>query len=182
MPVDYHAWTHRPKALGGTDPIDVSGGTSAALLTSLDFVTDPSDLVIPADTWVQIAAPGVGRKFMQGWDLDGDWTLNGDTGQIQRLEYALYVGYLSVAFTDADPGDTCGVAIRYLASGGYFHINSTVALHDDWRVNVAAPFWGTLTTPADAYVYSSAALTLGLTDFHMRRFELGDDGTEHDFS
>ena len=31
MPVDYHHWTHRPKALGGTDPIDVFPSVFRAL-------------------------------------------------------------------------------------------------------------------------------------------------------
>lgn len=30
-PVDYHAWTHRPKALGGTDPIEFDSDNYAVL-------------------------------------------------------------------------------------------------------------------------------------------------------
>jgi len=48
MPVDYHAWTHRPKAQGGTDPIDLGEalpyafmvwdeGTSIAVDTPINF-------------------------------------------------------------------------------------------------------------------------------------------------
>lgn len=50
MPVDYHGWTHRPKALGGTDPIELEVSPQYAILAipagqtvvsgSLDVVVD----------------------------------------------------------------------------------------------------------------------------------------------
>jgi hypothetical protein len=37
---DFHAWTHRPKAQGGTDPIDIPGGITWALAYGNDNMVD----------------------------------------------------------------------------------------------------------------------------------------------
>lgn len=55
MPVDYHAWTHRPKSQGGTDPIDFPSGP--VMLRALyapsggAAVATATETAILFDTW-----------------------------------------------------------------------------------------------------------------------------------
>lgn len=49
-PVDYHAWTHRPKALGGTDPIE-----SESVITHFRAFVEPAGgLLVGNDIEVQV--------------------------------------------------------------------------------------------------------------------------------
>lgn len=71
MSVDYHGWTHRPKALGGTDPIPASDVTAAFLLR-IPFPGDEQKLSSP-DGWVPvILPPGDPSDFDHNWDMIDD--------------------------------------------------------------------------------------------------------------
>lgn len=57
MPVDYHAWTHRPKALGGTDPIELTPACFKAW-QSIDFdagvgqsISNGTSTILTWDLW-----------------------------------------------------------------------------------------------------------------------------------
>ena len=92
MTVNLHAWTHRPKAQGGTDPIAVAAGPISAIamagqrsqsmsgnLLNLywDIIStnDPSfgysDVVSSRARWVTISTEGMYvAQFVANWDSD----------------------------------------------------------------------------------------------------------------
>lgn len=175
MPVDYHAWTHRPKALGGTDPLEVAG-TSAALLHELDVSGGAS---ITADTWTRITPASGIRFFGEGWQSDSDWTVSHDgaiDGNFARQEFALYEAWASVEFGNSLNDELIGVSIQWAASSDFIYPNVIPVKSAQKRVSVTSHHWATLSTPVRFYCYTSVTRNLRQAELFIRRHELNDSG------
>lgn len=76
MSVDYHGWTHRPKAQGGTDPIEIPGSDLPgfhAHLTTSHTLTTANDTVLLFDEWTMDGAAGefFNEGALSGGRLEG---------------------------------------------------------------------------------------------------------------
>lgn len=87
MPVDYHAWTHRPKALGGTDPIEVEASNIPWVrLKQLDVHqewTASDSAAVVYDDVVYSASPAGEDYFLVG-------NIGPDIATVQPLVSGLY--------------------------------------------------------------------------------------------
>ena len=80
MPVDYHAWTHRPKAMGGTDPIE--GTTITTLRATFDgtlAVASLTETIVLFDVWENEDAT-----------VFGETLFGGDLQKVSLLRQGLY--------------------------------------------------------------------------------------------
>ena len=61
--IPYHAWTHRPKALGGTDPIE-GAELEYAALSGISPVTVPTATWTTLTGWVNVLNSGPGNYLL----------------------------------------------------------------------------------------------------------------------
>lgn len=101
MPVDYHAWTHRPKSLGGTDPIElplpkvfraVQWDSFTTTGTSVDMEPFAFDLWANPDTSI----------------FEADLEVSLELGSVIAKEPGLYVVNLIVGWFDSFDAPVAG--------------------------------------------------------------------------
>lgn len=181
--VNYHAWTHAPKAQGGTDPITFPSGSSSVELSAIAS-TNTGGLDIPANTWEDAVSVAQLREFTYAFASDGDWSFSNATGIIERSETAAYVGHAQIAWQSIAVGDVIGVAFEFNGVANRFENVIQVVSGATGRVSVTAGLVTNLGFPnpgARAYVYCNPAATITRMEFIVRRFELVADGEEFSF-
>jgi len=149
------------------------GATTAALLTDLAGTS----MSIAADTWTWVT-PGDGtRYFTESWrTLNGGFSVFYDgQNSFTHNDFALYVVYGSVTFSNAVNGDFLGVAIEFSASSAQFYSNVIKVVGLANRPTVTATWWGTL-SDVRLHCYASAARTINAAQFVVRKFELNSSG------
>jgi hypothetical protein len=135
--VPYHAWTHRPKAQGGTDPVSFSS-TEVAILAGWESISTGD---ITTSTWTDVNADGF---YNDGYSSSSDMIYDLDTGLIQMPDAKLHwaVGWIQT-FGGFSTGDILAVALNLGSS--FRVINSIVCgasgVLGDLHLQVAGPIW-----------------------------------------
>jgi hypothetical protein len=164
-----HGHDHCP---GGPDPIPC-GGTPAAMLGGLDFVGDPSGMLVPADTWQAAAEAAVNRKFHWGWHTPGFYWgdyKHGDTGSlifdpdngtINSAHAGLYIAYLRIVFQDNVAGEVIGCGLHFGHASLFFRTTRPVEASGSGSVDITIPIMRLSGIAVRPWVYSSNANQIG---------------------
>lgn len=121
-PVDYHAWTHRPKALGGTDPISLPGNESAGF-----FGWEPDSTgAVPSTTWTSVGSIGSALATCVTLENDTNYSVNENTCVISWTQSALIYVIGQVRFASAlNAGEAVGVRLQFGGGVGATDVVST---------------------------------------------------------
>lgn len=170
--VAYHAWTHRPKAQGGTDPIEMPAGFDMVHLWDWDYDTDNS---VTTATWEPVVGIGGSDRyynratyssgFTTGWDYDSG--LNTSVS----AEY-LIQGWVQF-WEDATAGEQRFVALNL--GSGIRHIAEFVAVtatvgHLALPLPVQCITFGT--SQADLEVWHNHGSDITIRDAEIRSIRL----------
>jgi hypothetical protein len=178
MPVDYHAGTHRPKALGGTDPIDFPAASSSAWLE--DLLANGTGLNVANDNWEPVVTgTGANQRWLNEFlsDPAGDWGRNFATGAISNAGGGLAYNYAAwgfVIFTGVSNGDTIGAGIQFTGAEDFYNTTTVV---DGVAVCEVSAERTPLTSDARLLCYqaSGGVAELLAARLHVRRFEVFED-------
>ena len=188
---EYHGWTHRPKAQGGTDPIPgLAGSWEWAELNSWTYRS--ANGPIPTDTWTPVAVGAdsgglsldggfqssfVSSGFVGSVDASGDGYAHGILMPSESMCFA--IGWVQFNEDFAD-GDVAGAAIN---SGGGNRIFNTIPCDGAGsapgvRFSICAPVGGDVvlgSTGAILEVYHHSSGDKTLRDAQLYVFQFSPD-------
>jgi hypothetical protein len=162
-PVDYHAWTHRPKALGGTDPIE-GMGNEVAILTGWEAISTGE---VTADLWTAVTSDG----FYNDGYADSEFLIDLDDGTVGGAVKTLYwaQGWIQINETLAQGEVLIGAILNEPEGAGAWIVNQLTAgasgVRSQDKLFVGGPVWNPLTTPSLAlYIYHDSASTVSIRE------------------
>lgn len=179
--IPYHAWTHRPKDEGGTDPIEISPGWDVMHMYSWNYTTTNT---VATATWTNICGLGGSDGFYQrafhspGWTTG--WTLA--SGNINLGTSAEYLIQGWVQFNeDAVAGEQRFIAVDFGSSNRhlqeYVAVTATVTLLAMHLPVHTFYFGSTSTCFLEVWHNHGSNLTIRGAEFSVKRLTKESAGT-----
>lgn len=178
--VPYHAWTHRPKAQGGTDPIEIPGGIDVIHMYQWDYDTSNA---VGDTTWTNVCGLASSDGFFERVFHSNGWTTgwNLASGNVNLAVSAEYLVQGWVQFwEDASTGEQRFVAINF--GSGNRHLQEYVAVSASttllsMRLPVHSFFFGTTASCGlEVWHNHGSNLTIRDAQFSVKRLVLESAG------
>lgn len=142
MPVDYHAWTHAPKADGGTDPIPFPTNSYCWMRWAGPEVVTVNTLLNPAI----LGTPDI--PYEEGFIVENDQASFDVNLTAGIIEWGNPGEYLATGWANfnggATVGSSLGVVIDLGSSGGFstFRVGNQIiadGINEGFRITVTTP-------------------------------------------